>query len=344
MKFVETKCSVCGKLFPFRLKFFNNYNKQGLKIFCSKECSSKSRIKSIPSNCSNCGKKINVPRKTFKKRKSKNFFCSRTCSTQFIFLGKKRNELTKEKIRNSIIEYCKKNNKRILPIKNCALCGKEFKCISDDRKCCSRKCGQIYKFGSLPYTKEEVVNTIISLSQKLNRTPQQRDGGCHRLVRSAVKFFGSWNKTMESCGLKPNPTMLHRMKLKCKDGHIAESISEKIVDEWLFKNEIKHERTKKYPGNKYFNCDFYLNDYNIWLEYFGMINNIEEYDKVIELKRQIAKDNNLKFIEIIPSDLYPKNKLDSFLPKITGKEMKQEGLFDNVKVIDVKMICNAPIE
>jgi len=329
---VKVKCRFCQNNFEVTLKRYNSYTKYKCNFYCSKECRTKSRIKATKTNCVTCGKEVVVTPCEIKQSKSGNFFCNSSCAAIFNGKNRKHTEKTKEKIRNSIIKYCKKNNKRISPIKNCILCGRQFRCEKDNIKCCSRQCGQIYKFGSLPHTRDEVVNTIMSLSQKLNRTPQQRDCVEGKLLSAAIRFFGSWNKAMEHCGLKPNSTMLHRMKLKCKDGHIAESISEKIVDEWLFKNGIAHERTKKYPGDKRFNCDFYLNDFNIWLEYFGMINNVEEYDAVVSIKRQIAKDNHLNFIEIIPSDLYPKNKLDSFLPRIKGGQevVKQEGLFDNV--------------
>jgi len=216
---------------------------------------------------------------------------------------------------------------------SCIVCGKIFKQYRN-KKCCSSKCGKIYQFGSSPYTKEEMINKIVEISKKINRTPQRRE--CQRkLSGAAVKFFGSWNKLMEHCGLKPNHSKYQKIRVKCNDGHMADSISEKMVDEWLFENKIKHERSKIYPGNNgMFNCDFYLPDYDIWLEYFGLIGQVEEYDKGVELKRQIAKDNNLNFIEIIPSDLYPKNRLDSFLTRIKGGEMvKRESLFDGIEKV-----------
>ena len=269
-----------------------------------------------------------------KNSKSGKLFCSHTCSAKHsnvnrVYSKKRRKEIS-AKIRNSIGKYLKSQNKIMLEKKICPVCNKKFKPYRQKNICCSLKCGQIYQFGSLPYTKDETINKILKISQEISRTPQKRE--CKRkLEHSAVRFFGSWNKLMEHCGLKPNKSIFQKCRLRCKDGHMADSISEKMVDEWLFSNKINHERNKIYPGNNgLFNCDFYLPDYDIWIEYFGLIGQVEEYDKGVELKRQIVKDNNLKFIEIIPSDLYPNNKLDSFLPQISGKTIKREmPLFDN---------------
>lgn len=344
---INVECCFCHKFFQKEKGLYNWAIKQKWKSFCSKECRIKYKTKSKNLKCFNCGKDIIVGNCDYKRSKTKKFFCCNSCAAVVnnknrIFSDEKRKKIS-EKTRNSIRKYLKTQNKIMLEKKTCFVCNKIFSPIRKSHKFCSKKCQQIYKFGSVQYTKDEIVNKIIELSKQLKRTPQKRD--CLiRLTSAAVRFFGTWNKAMGFCGLKPNKSLFQKTRLKCQDGHMADSISEKIVDEWLFSNKINHERSKKYP-NSNMDCDFYLPNYNIWLEYFGLIGH-KKYEIGMELKRQIAKDNNLNFIEIIPSDLYPKNKLDSFLPRIKGGQevVKQEGLFDGIKVLDVKMIGNAPIE
>lgn len=354
---VNVECCFCNKYFDVSLRNYNWSNKQKWKFFCSKECRIQFRTKLKNLKCFNCNKDIVVGNCDYSRSKTKKFFCNKSCAALVNSKGRIHNADSKFKISESLRKYYSKNSNPkkyishnkihiVIPkVRNkicCVICGKIFVSYEKEIKCCSRKCGQIYQFGSLPYTKDEVVNKIIETYKKINRTPQQRE--CERkLISAAVRFFGTWNKAVNFCGLKPNKSAFPKIRLKCKDGHIADSISERIVDEWLFENGIKHEKNKHYPNLK-LNCDFYLTDYNLWIEYFGLVGH-EEYEIGMKLKRQIAKDNNLKFIEIVPSDLYPKNKLNSFLPKIIGKKIvKQEGLFDNIKVLDVKMIGNAPIE
>lgn len=102
---------------------------------------------------------------------------------------------------------------------------------------------------------------------------------------------------------------------------MADSISERTIDDWLFKNNIKHERSKRYPNSK-MDCDFYFVDYDLWVEYFGLSGgDFQEYEETMKTKREIVKNNNLNFIEMIPEDLYgdKKTSYDDKLNKIFGK-------------------------
>jgi len=330
MRKISVECFFCHKIFEKEIGPYNWSIKQKWKIFCSKECRNKFFTKSKQVNCLTCGKEITITRSQEKNSKSGKFFCGHTCSAKHSNSRRILDEKSKIKTSQSLIKYYKNNVSSKKFVSNskiyyripkarvkipCMICGKIFKQHTDE-KCCSKKCGQIYQYGSLPYTKDEMVNIVATISQELKRTPQQRE--CEsRLLHAARKFFGSWNKAMEHCGLKPNGSKYQKTRLRCCDGHMADSISEKTVDEWLFQNEINHERNKTYLGNnRQFNCDFYLPDYDIWIEYFGLIGQVEEYDIAVQLKRQIARDNNLNLIEILPSDLYPNNKLDGFLDRI----------------------------
>jgi hypothetical protein len=96
-----------------------------------------------------------------------------------------------------------------------------------------------------------------------------------------------------------------------KDGHVCYSLGEKTIDDLLFELNIPHTKEPKYPEGNY-RGDFLTGE--IIIEYFGLIGNIE-YDKKVEIKRQLAKKHNLTIIEIFPKDLIDTNKLIDKLKK-----------------------------
>ena len=52
---------------------------------------------------------------------------------------------------------------------------------------------------------------------------------------------------------------------------------------------------------KIWHPDFYLNDFHIIVEYFGMAGN-GDYDRITDRKRLIYKSNKIDVIEIVPAD------------------------------------------
>jgi len=329
-EFIEVECCFCHKRFNKTLHRYKEAQKYKWNFFCSRECQSKFKNKKILTQCSECSKNIAVSRSSYVKSVNKRFFCSQKCSATYNNqIRGPRSEETKLKIRNSLYKYfnnngitrtyCHKNNsyvksdRLIIPLKECPICHKSFK--GHQRFCCSKECGYIYQFGSLPYTKDEVINMIVSIGKNTSKTPQKRD--CEtKLYHSAVRFFGTWNKAMMACNLKPNHSKYQKTRLKCKDGHIADSISERTIDDWLFFHNIRHEKNKKYPNSK-MDCDFYLVDYDLWVEYFGLFGgNIKEYNDTMETKKEIIKANKIKFVQLVPNDLYG-NKSISYDEKLT---------------------------
>jgi len=70
---------------------------------------------------------------------------------------------------------------------------------------------------------------------------------------------------------KKNPT-----NYRANDGHWVRSKSEKIIDDFLFRNRIVHVYEKRIPGERWLS-DFYLPDYKIWIEHWGRDD--EDYKK-----------------------------------------------------------------
>ncbi|MEZ4802088.1 MAG: hypothetical protein R2797_04890 [Gelidibacter sp.] len=98
------------------------------------------------------------------------------------------------------------------------------------------------------------------------------------------------------------------------DGHIVRSNSELIIDLWLNYHSIIHEYEPLIYKNKkvVIVSDFYLPEYDCYIEYWGLEGD-SEYEKRKLEKIKIYKDLKLKLISIYNKDL---NNLDQLLTKI----------------------------
>jgi hypothetical protein len=299
-------CSLCGKEFKRAAHHHRFAVKKGNKEFCGENCRRNDRKTAIEISCSNCYKKIIV--KMSRMKKTKNQFCSNSCAASFNNKARGgHSEETKRKISQSLDETLSKSGRKI-EIKKCPLCGNEFR---KNKVCCSVQCDRLYRFGGTVCGKDDVIGMIMGIFSSSGRTPMKRDVKS-RMYHAAVSFFGSWNKAIESCGFKANGNSPRNIRLKCSDGHVVRSISEKIIDEWLHNNGIKHEVNKSYPVGK-FTCDFYLIEKNVWLEYFGLSGSFKDYDETIQFKIDMTNERGMKLISLFPHHLYPDNKLDEVL-------------------------------
>ena len=65
-----------------------------------------------------------------------------------------------------------------------------------------------------------VVNNGYVPTSKMNR----------RMNRLAIQNYGSWNNAIKELGYEPHSQKYKKGCFRCKDGHIADSISEMMVD------------------------------------------------------------------------------------------------------------------
>ncbi|MEX2090977.1 MAG: hypothetical protein WD989_02525 [Candidatus Paceibacterota bacterium] len=284
---IKVQCHFCNRQFLTKTSYVV-FNKQlGYRSFCSKNCEGEYRKTGKWLICSNDGCK-----KTFYRILSgiSSFnYCSRSCSATI-------------------------NNKKFpkWPEKYCKKCEKPFRRGSPY---CSVECG---KLGRFKYTKEQMIDLIKEFSQKNNRIPAKRE--VLEISDKAANMFGSWNNTILAAGLTPNRSHDHRMykrsKTKSLDGHICDSISEAVIDNWLHKNKIPHERNACYPNTGHL-ADWAINNGKIFIEYFGLAKDSPRYDREIKLKKKLCKKNEINLIGIYPKDLYPTNCLDKILNKLT---------------------------
>lgn len=93
---------------------------------------------------------------------------------------------------------------------------------------------------------------------------------------------------------------------KCLDGHIVKSKGELIIDNYLYIVGIKHEYEKKIKiFNHKVKCDWYLTNYDVYIEYWGFHG--KNYLNRKKEKIKLYKKAKLKLISIenyMFSDIY----------------------------------------
>lgn len=91
------------------------------------------------------------------------------------------------------------------------------------------------------------------------------------------------------------------------DGESYDSESETKVANWLFVNDIEYEPHKHLPKPSRSICDFYLPEYNLWIEYDGLME-VRADDK-LKKKEALYRKLGLKFI-IITRDNWERDLLE----------------------------------
>ncbi len=287
-KLREVSCAFCGKRFFRKSGQFNEAKKFGWKQFCSLKCLSKDKIKKQALVCENCGKSFLRQPSGF----SPHNYCSRSCA---------------------MVVNNRNDPKRKPQFKTCIACGKQFRKSSGNIKYCSTKCWG----GRKPkYTSQELINIIKQEVQSLCRIPSRRE--ISKISDSCKKSFGSWNNAIIAAGFEPNRSHSQRMYkrsiAKAADGHICDSISELLVDNWFYKNNIPHERDVFYPNTRH-KADWAIpaKRRKIFVEYFGLANDSPRYDRAVREKIKLCRKSKISLISIYPQDLYPKEFLEEKL-------------------------------
>ena len=110
---------------------------------------------------------------------------------------------------------------------------------------------------------------------------------------------------------------------KAKDGRYVRSLSEKIIIDYFFDNYIRvvYEKTIPYISkkgeHKELHPDFYLTDYNLYIEFNGLTS--KEYLKKKEYANKIYKEKGLN-VEILESDDI--NDIEATMGKLLDKYKK----------------------
>lgn len=216
-------------------------------------------------------------------------FCSNSCAAKI-------NNITRNL--NKPKKFCANQN-----------CGKEIK---RQNKYCSTKCQWEVNSASDEEYKEIIIEKIKEFNKINGRIPfKQEMWGIYNAVK---RVFGTWNQAIIASGFKPNPVKFAN-KYFANDGHKCDSMAEKIIDDWLFARNIKHE-TKVPYGYHQMTADFKIRD--TYVEFFGLLGQNEKYDRLAKEKQAFCKEKNLNVAKIYPNDLFPINKLDNIFNNILG--------------------------
>ncbi len=290
-KLIKILCKNCNKIFYRPRGKFKEAVKFGWNQYCSFGCQIKFKTKERKIlACENCGKKFERQISDI----SPHNYCSQSCGA--IVNNKKRPDRGAETIK-------------------CAMCGKIFKkwLIGSNKKYCSMKCFSEAE----SYTREKLLKIIKNTAKKLKRVPVRREfwGG---VDKACVRLFGSWNKAVSEAGFTPNRShddkMYKRIISKAIDGHLCDSVSEVLIDNWLYKNKIPHKKDVHYPEtNHKADWQIIFKKRKIFVEYFGLANDSPRYDRSIKEKEMMCKKQNIFLIAIYPKDLYPKTYLENNL-------------------------------
>jgi len=116
-------------------------------------------------------------------------------------------------------------------------------------------------------------------------------------------------------------------------GEVVRSKAEKIISGYLVRNNINYVYEPEVKGKGLFfdyrigYPDFYLSDYDVYIEYWGLVDVDDKWTReryVKRMKKKMAQyyRNNLKFISIYPDNL---NNLDWIFrrkfKKVTGYDL-----------------------
>ncbi len=235
------------------------------------------------------------------KQNRKEFICSRIgCKNKFIRVfnqyARFKNHCCSHRC-NAIVV----NSKKILkPKQKCKMCSNPLKY---GKIYCSPKCQQLGATQSA-----EFLLSWIKIFYKTNsRIPLKRECTHYHAIRIR---FGSWNNAIIASGFDPNPVMFAK-KYLAKDGHKCDSLAERIIDDWLSRRNINHQRSVPYPNNEQFTADFVVDKY--WIEFFGLSGELKRYDQIKRKKLRLARKLNLNLIKLYPKDLFPKGNLNNVL-------------------------------
>jgi len=137
--------------------------------------------------------------------------------------------------------------------------------------------------------------------------------------RKKARFYGGPRKQTRST---PDYAQdrTHGTRYVTQNGEAVKSGGEKIIADYLHDSNIRYEYEKSAmaaSNRRISRPDFYLSDYGVYVEYWGMVNTPHEHTRQEYIKSmdwKIAKyhENGIKFISIYPKDL---GNLDSVFKK-----------------------------
>lgn len=122
------------------------------------------------------------------------------------------------------------------------------------------------------------------------------------------KLYGNWREFLHAAGMldqAPRKGWSGYVTL-ATDGHIALSIGERIICDWLHNHGIAHEKEPVYPTHPVLNPDGKLRaDWLIgdcWVELAGRMSD-SKYAANMERKQQLAQECGLRHLVLLPAEV-----------------------------------------
>lgn len=161
------------------------------------------------------------------------------------------------------------------------------------------------------YLKNEIFNNNVALQSFIQYV------ACYMNIPEEYDNFNSFGekidveKGIDFQTLKSKCEPLNKVSKSSLDtmkGERVKSVEELIIANFLYLNGIEYEYEQPYPfGDVMYRPDFFLKEYNIYLEHFGVDENNrakwltdfneKEYVRGMELKREAHKTYNTKLVE-----------------------------------------------
>ncbi|OIR15990.1 hypothetical protein GALL_34940 [mine drainage metagenome] len=97
--------------------------------------------------------------------------------------------------------------------------------------------------------------------------------------------------------------------IRASDGHMVRSRGEAMIDALFYENRIVHAYERLVPVEQAMYCDFYLPEYDLYIEFWGMESN-PKYRARKTKKLEIYRQNGLRLLEVKDEHI---NNLDDYL-------------------------------
>ena len=178
------------------------------------------------------------------------------------------------------------------------------------------------------WNKEKCIQAIQQFYKENNRIPKTIDFSNNKYpsYRTVIRYFGSWNKAIETAGFEPNKLSKYPQSRNCNKGTIIKSIQQ------FYKENNRIPKTIDFINNKYIGYSTVIKYFNSWnkaIEAAGFKPNIKNIygiytkanDGIIYRSRYEAKFVN-KFLfnkyKYIIEPKYPNSnkRYDWYLPEL----------------------------
>lgn len=192
----------------------------------------------------------------------------------------------------------------------------------------------LLEINSLNYDNNMIIDTVslsdnkkrqflFDLDLMLNRTY------CYIPFEHYQKFLKNNESNLnlkESNIIKKDVTLVrekHESLYRTEDGHLVRSRGELLIDNYLFNHNVRHVYEKVIIDpitDNECTCDFYLPDFDVYIEFWGL--DSKKYNNTKEYKLKIYENANLKLVNLNPEDI--DMRLDYVLDKIIIKFKNKE--------------------